>query len=72
MLDARVVVRNPFLDPIVPYVEELLITYPERTCSHDKTKVELDCTKGVAGKRDHAIRIPFDDGEMGYDKVGYM
>ena len=64
LLDAGVVVMNHAYDPSVPYSEEIIITRPERICSYDETtRVELDCTKGGAGKRDRAIRIPFDDGE---------
>jgi len=63
LLDAGVVVMNPAYDPSAPYSEDIIITRPERVCSYDETRVELNCTKGGTGKRDRAIRIPFDDGE---------
>ena len=63
MLDASVAVRNPDYDLEIPYSEEILITYSERICSYDETKMELDCTRGGAGKRDRYIRGPEDDGE---------
>ncbi len=56
LLDAGVVVCNPDYNPTVPYSEEILIARPERICSYDETKVELDYTKGGAGKRDACIR----------------
>jgi len=52
LLDAGVAICNPEYDSTVLYSEELLITRPERICSYDETKVEMDCTKGGAGKRD--------------------
>ena len=69
LLGAGVVVLNPAYDPSAPYSEEIIITRPERICSYDETKIELDCTKGGAGKRDRAIRIPFDDGETVVTKL---
>jgi hypothetical protein len=67
LLDAGVVVYNPGYYP----TEELLITRPERICSYDETIVELDCTKGGAGKPDRAIRVRFndDDGEVVVTKL---
>ena len=56
LLDAGVAVIHPDYDPTVPYSEELLITRPERIGSYDETKVELDCIKNGAGKRDRCIR----------------
>ncbi len=58
MLDARVAARIPDYDPEIPYREQILITHPERICSYDETKMELDCTKGGAGRRDRYIRGP--------------
>jgi len=64
LVDAGVVVRNRVYDPTVPYSEELLITRPERICSYDETKLEPDCNKVRACKRDRCIRYgPEDDGE---------
>jgi hypothetical protein len=63
LLDAGVVVCNLAYDPSPPYSEEIITARPERICFYDETRIELDCTKGGAGKRDRAIRIPFDDGE---------
>ncbi len=63
LLNAGVAVINPGCDPLAPYSEEIIIIRPERICSYDETRVELDCTKGGAGKRDRGIRFPFDDGE---------
>ncbi len=56
MLDARVAIRNHDFDPEIPYFEEVLITHPERICSYDETKMELDCTRSEASKRDRCIR----------------
>jgi hypothetical protein len=63
MLDAGMAVRNPDYDPQSPYSEKILITHPERICPYDETKMELDCTKGGAIKRDRYIRGPKDDEE---------
>ncbi len=52
LLGARVVVRNPNYNPLVPYSKELLITDPGRILSYDETKMDLDCTRGGAGSRD--------------------
>jgi hypothetical protein len=55
-------VVNPDFDPELPYSQELLITKPERICSYDETKVELDCTMGGKGKKDRTLRVPNDAG----------
>ncbi len=62
LLKAGVAVLNPDFDPELSYSEELIITKPERICSFDETKVELDCTKGGKGKKDRTSRVPNDDG----------
>ncbi len=40
-----------------------IITHPERICSYDETKMELDCIKGGARKRDRFVKPNTDDGE---------
>ncbi len=47
---------NEDLDPNKPYSEEILITAPERICSYDETRMELDCTTAVNGKTNVVIR----------------
>jgi hypothetical protein len=65
LLDAGGVVCNLYYDPRVPYYEELLITRPERVCSYEEMKVELDYAKGGTGIRDRCIRDGFmDDGKV--------
>ena len=40
-----------------------MITHPERICSYDETKMELDCTKGGKGNGDRTVRAgATDDG----------
>ena len=64
LLDAGVAIRNPDYDPNIPYSEEIFIIHPERICSYDETKCELDCTRGGAGKKDRLVRAGAeDDGE---------
>ena len=64
LLNAGVAELNPEYDPDVPYSEEIIITHPERICSYDETKMELDCTRGGSGKRDRFVRAGLeDDGE---------
>jgi hypothetical protein len=53
-MKAGVAVVNP--DPMVPYSQEILITKPERICSYDETKMELDCTRGGKGREDKIVR----------------
>jgi len=65
LLDVGVDVRNPDFDPNLPFSEKMCITYLERICSYDETKVELDCTKGGSGKRDHFVRGPEEARTMG-------
>ncbi len=67
-VDAGVVVRNHVYDPTVPCSEELLITRMEQISSYGETKLEFECTKGGAGKRDRAIRVPFNDGKTAVTK----
>ena len=50
-VDAGVAIINPNFDSNIPYSQEILITHPERICSYDETKMELDCTR--ARKRQH-------------------
>ena len=64
LLDVGVAVQNPHYYPQVPFSEEVSITRPERICSYDETKMELDCTKGGAGKRYRFVNPIDDDGEM--------
>ncbi len=65
LLDAGVDVRNPDYDPEIPYSEENIITRPDRICSYDETKMELDYTRGSAGYRDRFVRERLkDDGEV--------
>ena len=56
LVDAKVADRNSDFDQTAPYFEELLITRQKWIYSYDETKMELDCTKGGAGKLDRAIR----------------
>ncbi len=62
LLKAGVAVLNPDFDPEKPYSKKLIITKPERICSYDETRVELDCTKGGQGNKDRTLRVPDDDG----------
>ncbi len=65
ILKAGVAVLNPDFDPAVPYSQEILITRPERICSYDETKMELDCTKGGKGKSGRCPTTgPGDDGTV--------
>jgi hypothetical protein len=71
LLKAGVTVLSPEFDPEKPYSEELIITKPERICSYDETRVELDCTKEGKGKKERTLRVPDDDCTMvvtKYDK----
>ena len=71
LLKAGVAELNPSYDPSLEYSEEILITHPERICSYDETKVELDCTSGGKGKTDTFIRDgPTDDGTGVVTKTG--
>ncbi len=45
-MKAGVAVVNPDYDPDLPYSKEIPITKPERICSYDETKMELDFTRG--------------------------
>jgi len=63
LLKAGVSVVNPDYDPEVPYSQEILITHPERICSYDQTKMELECAKGGKGRKDWTLKAgPDDDG----------
>ena len=67
LFDAGGAIRNSDFDPEIPYSEEIMITHPERIRSYDETKVELDCTRAGASKRDPCIRevrFPDDGGRM--------
>jgi len=65
ILKAGVAVVNPDYDPEVPYSQEILIIHPDRICSYDETKMELDCTKGGKGRKDRTLKAgPDDDGSM--------
>ncbi len=65
LLKAGVTVFNPDFDSEGPYSQEILITHPERICSYDETKMELDCTKGGKGKYDTIVNSgPGDDGTV--------
>ena len=62
-LNAGVAVMNPTFDPSEPYSEELNIVAPDRICSYDETRVELDCTDPSKGLTDRIVRAgPKDDG----------
>jgi len=53
LINAGVAINNPTDDPSEPYSEKLIIVAPERICSYDETRVELDCTdpsKGLTGR----------------------
>ena len=64
LIDAGVAVRNADYEPDIPYSQAIFITHPERICSYDETKMELDCTRGGAGKKDRFVRAGVeDDGE---------
>jgi hypothetical protein len=56
LLDAGVAIINPDFDPTIPYSQEILIIHPERICSYDETKMELDCTRAGRGNTDRTIR----------------
>jgi hypothetical protein len=56
LVNAGLAVHNPEFDPDVPYSKELLIVAPERICSYDVTRVELDCTNPIKGASDRIIR----------------
>jgi hypothetical protein len=63
LLKAGVADVSPDFDPEMPYSREILITHPERICSYDETKMELDCTRGRRGKIKKCVRSdPEDDG----------
>ena len=49
LINAGVAKLNADFDPDVPFSEEIVITRPERICSYDETKMELDCTRGGSG-----------------------
>lgn len=71
LVDAGVAEINPHYDPNLEYSEEIVITHPERICSYDETKVELDCTSGGKGKTDTFIRDGrTDDGTGVVTKTG--
>jgi hypothetical protein len=57
LINAGVAVKNPTYDPSEPYSEELIIVAPERICSYDKTRVELDCTDPSKGLTDRIVRV---------------
>ena len=64
LIGAGVAKLNEDFDQNMPYDEEIFITHPERICSYDETKMELDCTRGGAGKKDRHVRAGIqDDGE---------
>ncbi len=56
LVNAGVAVHNPEFNPDVPYSEELRIVAPERICSYDETRVELDCTDPNKGASDRISR----------------
>jgi hypothetical protein len=43
-MKAGVAVVNQLFDPDVPYSEAVFSTAPQRICSYDKTRMEIDCT----------------------------
>jgi len=45
LLNSGVAIVNADFDPNVPYSPEILITCPERICSCDETRMELDYTR---------------------------
>jgi len=45
LLNAGVAIINPDYDPTEVYSQYILITHPERICSYDETRSELDCTR---------------------------
>lgn len=64
LVKAGVAEPNPNYDPNARYSEEIIITRPERICSYDETKLELDCTQGGKGKKDRLVRAgPEDNGQ---------
>ena len=56
LVDAGVVIMNPHFEPNIPYSKEIPITHPERICSYDETKMELDCNRAGRGKTDRTTR----------------
>ena len=62
LLNAGVAVFKPYFDPELPYSQEIKTTKPNRICSYDETKMELDCTKGRKGKKNRTLKAPSDDG----------
>ena len=71
LLKAGVAELNPSFDPNVEFSQAIIITHPERICSFDETRVELDCTHGGKGKTDTYVRAGADDdGEAAVTKSG--
>ena len=63
LLKAGVAFLKPDYDPDLPYSQEILIPSPERIFSYYEAKMELDCTRGLKGRKDKTIRDgPEDDG----------
>lgn len=61
LIDAGVAVANRRYEAGTPYSEPIVIIHPERICSYDETRLELDCTKGGKGKVDRIVRGGMDD-----------
>ena len=56
LLNAGVAEVNPDFNPDEAYSQEIIITHPERICSYDETKLELDCTTGGKGRKERCIK----------------
>jgi hypothetical protein len=62
LINAGVAKLNPDYDPNELFSQEIIITAPERLCSYDEPKIELDCTKVGKGNTNRTIRNgPEDD-----------
>jgi hypothetical protein len=55
LVNAGVAVHNREFNSGVPFSEKLLIVAPERICSYDETRVELDCTNPCKDESDCII-----------------
>jgi hypothetical protein len=61
LINAGVSKFNPDYDPDEPFSQEIIITAPERLCSFDETKMELDCTKAGKGNTNRTIKAGVND-----------
>ena len=61
LINAGVAEVNPNYDPAVAYSEQIIITHPERICSYDETRMEMDCTDPTKGKTDRIVKAGMGD-----------